>query len=201
MKKNKVLLITIFLILYINIYCIKFYLPINVENRKIFKQSYLTNVGDFGIWRKPYNGLKGHYHTGIDFKNPGKSVGDLQPIFACAEGKVISIYSHGPSSTIIISHNLGNKYVYSVYTHVSNIVVLPGDTVDHYTVIASFIDKPHLDTWGEYLNHLHFEILKIRPKYAGKYKGYDTYSSYSVSCFTKRDLFEKFYNPEIFFEH
>jgi len=199
MKKNKVVLIYIIIILYQNLFAISFYLPINIPNRRILTKSIIEPAGDFGIWRKPYRGMKGHFHAGIDIRNPNRSIGAIEAIYACAEGKVISVYEHGPSSTIIIKHKHHDKFIYSVYTHIADIVVEPGDSVNQFSVIASFIDKPQLKKWGVFFNHLHFEILKIAPKYDGKINGRDTYSSYSTQCKTLDILHYYFYNPKYFF--
>ncbi len=183
-------------------YATSFYLPFQAEDRTKFLKEYITPAGNFGIWRKPYNSLKGHYHAGIDFANPGEKTGDIQPIFACSYGKVISLHSNGPSSFIIISHKMqSGSTVYSVYVHVADIMVSIGDTVTPYSVIASFIDADKLDKWGEYLNHLHFEMLREKPKYGGKHKGKDFYTSYSVTCKSIEQLNKLYYNPELFFKH
>ncbi|MEO0282043.1 MAG: hypothetical protein ABIN05_06825, partial [candidate division WOR-3 bacterium] len=76
MKKNKVFFLVFFSIFFFSktfseLITDIFYLPIDVENRRVLKSFYINPEGDFGIWRKPYKGIKGHYHTGIDFKNPG----------------------------------------------------------------------------------------------------------------------------------
>lgn len=182
-------------------YAKKFYLPFSAADRRKFSFSYVTESGKFAVWRKPYNGIKGHYHAGLDFRNPGRKKGACEAVYSSAAGKVISVHKNGPSSFVIIKHNIeGGRTVYTAYTHINDIVVSPGDTVDHLTVIGSFIDRKGLDKWGEYLNHIHFEILKIPPKYAGLEKGRKVYTSYSVDCISRFDLYDKFYNPELFFE-
>ncbi len=198
MKKNKAL----FLLLILPIFTsgLEFYLPIDVKNRRILKSSYITSVGEFGILRKSYNNIPSHFHSGIDIMNPGKKPGEINPVFACAEGKVISVLKNKSSSNVIIKHNLNDgRTIYSTYTHIVDIVVEPGDTVNHFSVIASFIDSEKLDKWGEYLDHLHFEILKIPPKFIGIRDNRQTYLSYSIDCKQIEELFEKFYNPILFF--
>jgi len=177
-----------------------FYVPISVAERRILKESYISPAGEFGIWRKPYNKIKGHYHAGIDFKNPGKMSGAIEPVYACANGIVFSAYKNKSSSYVIIEHNLrsGSK-VYSTYTHISDIVVSVGDTVNEFTVIGSFIDKQNLDKWGEYLNHIHFEMLKTKPKSIGKADGKEIFASYSIDIAKKSELGKFFYDPKIFF--
>lgn len=203
MRKNKVLYLIAFIAFtFSSLAGSLFYLPFQSEDRRTFKQEYITPAGQFGIWRKPYNSIQGHFHAGIDFVNPGKKKGDIQPVFACYYGKVVSIHRNGSSSFIIISHNIDNgKTIHSVYVHVDDIVVEPGDSVTPYTVIASFIDANKLDKWGEYLNHLHFEVLRADPKDGGYYKGKRFYSSYSIDCRTRDKLNRLYYNPELFFIH
>lgn len=176
-----------------------FYLPFRAADRRILKNSYITPAGEYGIWRKPYNNIPGHFHSGIDFKNPGSRPGEIEPVFSCSRGKVISVLNNGSSSSVIIRHSHNGGYIYSTYTHVCDIVVNPGDSVSHRSVIASFIDKPHLDIWGEYLNHLHFEILKTEPVYIGIKENEKTYISYSIECRSSKQLNELFYNPRLFF--
>jgi len=207
MKKNKVLclfILVIFLPLFSEengIFAKKFYMPFSTNNRNKFSWSYVTQSGNFAVWRKPYKGIKGHYHAGLDFKNPGKRKGAVEAVYASAKGVVYSLHKNGPSSFVMIKHNLeGNRTIYSVYTHINDIVVSVGDTVDYTSVIGSFIDKKGLDKWGEYLNHIHFEILKTAPKFIGNENGHPVYSSYSIDCISRFDLYDKFYNPELFFE-
>ncbi|MGE3063305.1 MAG: M23 family metallopeptidase [bacterium] len=204
MKKNKglisFLLFALFLPLLGDFFADVFYLPISVEERRIFKSEYISPAGEFGIWRKPYKKIRGHYHTGIDLKNPGRMSGALEPVFSCANGIVLSASSSKSSSYVIIEHNLrsGDK-VYSVYTHISDIMVSPGDSVNHLSVIGSFIDYQKLDKWGEYLNHIHFEMLKTRPKTAGFANNREIFSSYSIDITKKSDIEKFFYDPKIFF--
>ncbi len=200
MKKKKVLFLHGLITFGIFLNALTFYLPFQCENRRILKRAYITSCGDFGIYRKQYSGIPPHYHSGIDFKNPGGKPGDVEVIFASAEGKVISILNSNASSNIILKHNIdNNRVLFSTYTHICDIVVLPGDTVNKHTVLGSFIDAPRLDKWGEYLNHLHFEIMKVQPKYIGKRNGYDTYLPYSIDCTDKDTLYKYYYNPILFF--
>ncbi|PIP14354.1 MAG: hypothetical protein COX48_01315 [bacterium (Candidatus Stahlbacteria) CG23_combo_of_CG06-09_8_20_14_all_34_7] len=204
MKKNKVFFLLLCILLFMpllgDFFADVFYVPIAIENRRILKDDYITSTGEFGIWRKPYNNLRGHYHTGIDFKNPGKKLGAIEPVYACANGIVFSIYSNRSSSYVIIEHNLRTgKKVYSTYTHISDVVVAIGDTVNHFTVIGSFIDHRNLDKWGEYLNHIHFEILKTIPKLAGIVNERKIYTSYTIDIIKKSELTNYFYDPKIFF--
>lgn len=205
MKKNKVLFLiflSIFLFLktFPELVTDIFYLPIDVENRRVLKPSYINSSGDFGIWRKPYRGINGHYHTGIDFKNPGNKKGALEPIFSCGVGIVKSVIKNGPSSTVIIEHTLrNNRKVYSVYLHISDIMVSPNDTVDEKTVLGSFIDYKKLDKWGEFLNHLHFEMMKVPPKFVGMDRGDSIFNSYSIEIKKKNIIDDYYFDPKIFF--
>ncbi|MDD3803088.1 MAG: M23 family metallopeptidase [bacterium] len=204
MKKNKglisIFLLIAFMPVFADFFADVFYLPINVSERRILKEKYICLAGDFGIWRKPYNNLKGHYHTGIDIKNPGEFSGAIEPVFACANGVVLSVNSSRASSYVIVEHNLrSGGRVYSAYTHISDIMVSPGDSVNHLSVLGSFIDHQKLDKWGEYLNHVHFEMLKAYPKKVGTANNRDIYSSYSVDITKKSEISKYFFNPRIFF--
>ncbi|MEO0237999.1 MAG: M23 family metallopeptidase [candidate division WOR-3 bacterium] len=205
MKKNKVFFLVFFSIFFFSktfseLITDIFYLPIDVENRRVLKSFYINPEGDFGIWRKPYKGIKGHYHTGIDFKNPGSKKGALEPIFSCGIGIVKSVIKNGPSSTVIIEHTLrNNKKVYSVYLHISDIMVNINDTVDEKTVLGSFIDYKNLDKWGEFLNHLHFEMLKVPPKFVGFDRGDSIFNSYSINIKRKDEIDDFYFDPKIFF--
>lgn len=200
MKKNKVISIIICIAVPFLLQALTFYLPADIGNRRVLNSHNITPAGQFGIYRKPYNNIEGHYHSGIDIKNPGKKPGELNAVYASAQGTVISVLSNGSSSNVIIKHKLEDgRIIYSTYTHISDIVVQPGDSVTHHSVIASFIDSQKLGQWGEYLNHLHFEILRVPPKYVGYRKGNKTYLSYSIDCKDTDMLYEKFYNPILFF--
>ncbi|MFO8062793.1 MAG: M23 family metallopeptidase [bacterium] len=199
MNKIKVLILLISSLTVLILTADMFYLPFRASDRRVLKDRYITPSGEYGIWRKPYNNIPGHFHSGIDFKNPGSRPGEIEPVFSCSSGRVVSVLNNGSSSSVIIRHRHNGGYIYSTYTHITDIVVSPGDSVSHRSVIASFIDKPHLDVWGEYLNHLHFEILKKEPMYIGIRQNTKTYLSYSIECRTGKQLNELFYNPRLFF--
>lgn len=205
MKKNKVFFLIFFLIfifskIYSELTADIFYLPMDVEDRRVLKKFYINTEGDFGIWRKQYKGIKGHYHTGIDLKNPGNKKGALEPIFSCGVGVVKSVIKNGPSSTVIIEHTLrNNKKVYSVYIHISDIMVNINDTVDEKSVLGSFIDYKNLDRWGEFLNHLHFEILKVPPRFIGINNKDSIFNSYSINITKKKEIDDYYFDPKIFF--
>lgn len=200
MKKKKVFSLMLCLLIPFLLQALTFYLPADIGNRRVLHGSDITPAGQFGIYRKPYNNIDAHYHTGIDIRNPGSTPGEINAVYASAEGTVISVLSNGSSSNVIIRHRIEDgRIIYTAYTHVSDIVVQPGDTVTHHTVIASFIDSEKLGKWGEYLNHLHFEFLKSPPKYIGYREGRKTYLSYSIDCKNREQLYEMFYNPILFF--
>ncbi|MFQ6617701.1 MAG: murein hydrolase activator EnvC family protein, partial [Fidelibacterota bacterium] len=92
-------------------------------------------------------------NSGIDIKaEPGSDV------MAVMEGKVTTItWIRGFGNTIIIDHGAG---FYTVYTHVSNIMVNPGDFVLEGDVIARVGDSGSLEG-----PMLHFEIWENRTKH------------------------------------
>lgn len=204
MKKNKVLFFLLFYLfilkIHSNLITDIFYLPVDIPDRRVLKKSYITQKGEFGIWRKSYKNIMSHYHTGIDFKNPGKKAGQIEPVLSSGIGIVKSVIKNGPSSCVIIEHTLrNNKKIYSVYLHITDITVKINDTVNEKSIIGTFIDHTKLDKWGEYLNHLHFEMLKVPPKFIGFEKNDSLFYPYSIDVRSKSELVEKYYDPTIFF--
>jgi len=81
------------------------YLPIELTDRSNISMIELSDIGDFGLMRKPRPNVPQHYHTGIDIKRPNNNYKN-EPIYPIAKGKVISKRDDGPYANIIIEHEL-----------------------------------------------------------------------------------------------
>jgi len=196
-------LTVIFLVLITsNVNSIEVELPICIKERRSLAGITLTKIGEFGLWRKNRPNVRGHFHTGIDIKRPNHNY-DNEPIFPIAEGLVISKRDDGPYAQIIIEHTSENVKYWSVYEHVAGILVNLNDRVEIGYPIARFMNRMELDEYGWQFDHLHCEILKVKPmKLRGDAKNIDRrYNSYSLVCYTKDELRKYFYNPILFFEN
>ncbi len=172
------------------------YLPINNPDRKDVSQIQLTAIGQFGIMRKARPNIPAHYHTGIDIKRPGSNY-DSEPIFPIAKGVVISKRTDGPYANLMIEHEIHGTKFWSLYEHIAGICVNTGDTVGHLSPIARFMTKAELKKYGWQFDHFHLEILKVKPMQLKTSKSYPErfYNSYSLVCYTQKDLEKYYYNP------
>jgi murein DD-endopeptidase MepM/ murein hydrolase activator NlpD len=172
------------------------YLPINIPDRKDISQIHLTAIGQFGIMRKARPNVPAHYHTGIDIKRPGSNY-DAEHILPIAKGVIISKRTDGPYANLMIEHEINGTKFWSVYEHVAGISVRTGETVLPETPIARFMTKAELNQYGWQFDHFHLEILKVKPMQLKPSKSYPErfYNSYSLVCYTKKDLERYFYNP------
>jgi hypothetical protein len=100
--------------------------------------------GNFGR-RRVLNGQPRSPHAGVDFPAAAGT-----PVFASQSGKVVlaeELYYSG--NTIVIDHGFG---IYTMYAHLSQMDVKPGDTVEATTQIGKVgatgrVTGPHLH-WG-----------------------------------------------------
>jgi hypothetical protein len=176
---------------------IEWYLPIKTENRQSIENVQLTHIGQFGLVRRARPGIPAHHHTGIDFKRPNDNYLD-EPIYPAANGVVISLRDDGPYAQIIIQHGLGDSAcLWTVYEHVAGIQTRLYDAVDPHVPIARFMTKKELDKYGWQFDHVHFEVLKVRPKKRrpDKRRPYLHYGTYWLECYNPNDLDEKYYSP------
>ena len=176
------------------------FLPINVPDRQSWEQIQLTNIGAYGLMRKARPNIPAHYHTGIDFKRPGNNYID-EPIYPIATGKVISQRDDGPYAQIIIEHSLDDStFLWSVYEHVAGIATELGQTVDPKIPIARFMTKAELDKHGWQFDHVHLEIMKVKPKSRKPDKARpDLYfGTYALVCYKKADLDKHYHHPQEF---
>lgn len=176
-------------------------LPINSYTRKSTSEIKLTEIGQFGVIRKARSAVPVHYHTGIDIKRPWPNY-DNEPIFPIAKGYVISKRDDGPFAQLIIEHHTNNYTFWSVYEHIAGIQVKVGDEIDPNLPIGRFMNEGELNRYGWQFDHLHFEILKIKPiKLTFNSNNPERfYGSYTLICYSYQDLNKYFYNPIIFFD-
>jgi Peptidase family M23 len=178
------------------------FLPLNIENRQSWDTVQLTPIGQFGALRKARPGIPSHHHTGIDFKRPGNNY-EKEFIFPIMSGRIISLRDDGPFAQIIIEHNCENQLtVWSVYEHIAGVAVAVGDHVSPHRPIARFMNKNELEQYGWQFNHLHFEILKIRPRHLepDEKTPFRFFGTYCLECYNRSDLEKYYYNPEDYFK-
>lgn len=176
-----------------------YHLPVRIEDRKSLDHIELTKIGEFGVLRKARPTVPAHYHTGIDIKRPSNNYIN-EPVFPISEGVVISKRQDGPYAQLIIEHEDGKFW--TVYEHIAGIKVGLFDHVSADTPVARFMNKEELNRYGWHFDHIHFEVLKVRPmKLKRENKNPNRlFASYSLVCYTKEDLYKYFYDPIYFFE-
>ncbi len=173
--------------------------PIAIHDRESAQGLQLTEIGEFGLYRKARPKVPAHLHTGIDIQRPEKH---SHHIFSIAKGVVISKRTDGPYAQLIIEHRLENLLFWTVYEHIGEIRVQLYEEVTAETVIARFFNDGELNRYGWQFNHFHFEVLKKRPYHL---KPSDKtperlFSSYSLICQNREDLDRYFYHPLVFLE-
>jgi len=156
----------------------------------------LSEIGQFGLLRKPRPGIPAHYHTGIDIQRPKENYTD-EPIYPIARGKVISIRRDGPYANLIIEHENDDKKFWSLYEHISGIIVDLDANVFPDQPVAHFMNKNELDRYGWQFDHFHLEVLKVRPLKLEPNTEYPDlmFKSYSLICRTGDELNKYYYNP------
>lgn len=99
-------------------------------------------------------------HTGEDWNGKGGGETDFgQPVYATAKGKVIAAKDYGApwGNVVYVEHcfieNAKKVTVYSLYAHLNEIVVKPGDVLNRRQKLGT-IGNGH----NSYPAHLHFEI-------------------------------------------
>jgi murein DD-endopeptidase MepM/ murein hydrolase activator NlpD len=169
-------------------------LPVRTIDRKSVSTLSLTEIGGFGLVRKPRQSVPAHYHTGIDIRRPANNYPD-EPIFPVCDGTVISKRQDGPYAQLIIEHK--NPQCWTVYEHIAGIKVNLHDHVNPDSPIARFMNRTELKKYGWQFDHFHLEILKIQPiKLRGDPANPDRkFSSYTLVCHTKEELNKYFHNP------
>jgi murein DD-endopeptidase MepM/ murein hydrolase activator NlpD len=171
-------------------------LPVDCGDRKDISKLQLTSIGEFGLMRRDREGIPAHFHTGIDIKRPSNNYLN-EPIFAIAEGKVISKRTDGPYAQVIIEHYQKGILFWSLYEHIAGIAVNVGELVTPHQPIARYMNSDELNRFGWQFDHFHLEILKVPPiKLQPEAKHPERlFNSYSLICFTTQDLEKYYYNP------
>ena len=177
-------------------------LPIDVPDRTDSRYIQLTEIGEFGIPRKERPTVPAHLHTGIDIRRPTNNYID-EPIYAIAEGVVISIRRDGPFAQIIIEHRVNGQFFWSLYEHIAGIKVSIHDEVSTSKEIARFFSREELDRYGWQFDHFHFEVLKREPIRLAEDTNHPEryFASYTLQCKTQSDLDRYYYAPVGFFRH
>jgi murein DD-endopeptidase MepM/ murein hydrolase activator NlpD len=176
-------------------------LPVKTVDRRSVETLQLSEIGDFGLLRKARPTVKAHYHTGIDIRRPGNNYLN-EPVFAIAEGTVISKRTDGPYAQLIIEHESEGQRFWTVYEHIAGITVKLHERVNSDQPIARFMNKSELNRYGWQFDHFHFEILKVAPVRLKTDNVHPDriYASYTLGCYTKEQLNRYFYNPLEFFK-
>ena len=124
-------------------------------------------------------------HLGDDLNGIGGENSDLgDPVFAIADGQVISAREGGPGwgNVIIVMHasleNGKRQYIQSFYGHVQTILVAPHEIVRRGQQIATVGTGG-----GKYLAHLHFEMREFTTPYIGAGYRKDTRGWVNPSAF------------------
>ena len=176
-------------------------LPILTPTRTNIEALRLTTIGDFGLIRQAREGIPAHYHTGIDIQRPGENYWS-EPVFSIAHGVVISIRNDGPFAQIIIEHtDPSGMLFWSVYEHISGIVVEYGQSVHSLEPIARFMNRDELNLYGWQFDHFHLEIMRIPPYKLKPVEPHPDrhYTTYALTCFSEEELYKRYFNPIDFF--
>ncbi len=179
----------------------EWYLPINTTNRQTWEQVRLTQIGEFGLMRKARPNVPGHYHTATDFMRPGDNY-ENEPIFPAARGRIISKRDDGPFAQLIVEHvTHDNDTLWTVYEHLAGLTVVVGDTVHPFTPLGRFMTKKELNKYGWQFDHLHFEVMKHRPRplQPTKKTPMRLFKVYNLECYKKADLEKYYHAPQEFF--
>ncbi len=181
---------------------LSWHLPINTYTSDSIGEINLTKIGAFGLMRKARPKVKEHLHTGVDIKRP-KDNYDNEPVFSSSSGTVISIRDDGPFAQIIIEHKVSeDEKLWTVYEHIAGIIVSVNDEVLADQQIARFMNKDELNEYGWQFDHIHFEVMKVKPipVQPDDRKPYRYFATYCLLCFDFRQLEERYYNPLVFFD-
>jgi len=125
-----------------------------------------TEHGAFAYNAQPFTEAR---HLGDDLNGIGGENSDLgDPIFAVADGRVLTAYEAGPGwgNIIILLHayeeNGRRNYVQSFYAHLDAILVESGQDVRRGDEIATVGNAG-----GRYWAHLHFEMREFVTPFVG----------------------------------
>lgn len=171
--------------------------PVALPDRSSWDGVWLTSNGYFGLIRKARPTVPAHLHTAIDIGRPSGNY-DHEPVYPAAAGRAISIRSDGPFAFIILEHRLDSgDTVWTVYEHIAGIGVALGDRVPPDRPIARFMNTAELERYGRQFDHLHFEVLKVRPRPLRPLPNmpFRLFSAYTLECYTAEDLMTYYHDP------
>lgn len=134
--------------------CEQFFVPFADRGRDTYRDYLKRCTGKYGDYR--VTRIKGHRHAGVDLK--GKAG---EAVYAVGVGRVVYRYWSFPNETVVIRHRLpSGASVYSVYTHLRDIQLMPGDLVDEYRAIGRLFNLEEKNKAHFATIHLHLEIRK-----------------------------------------
>jgi len=171
-------------------------LPVGAPDRASGRSVVLTDIGAFGAPRKPRPTVPAHLHTGVDICRPHPNY-DGEPVYPVARGVVISKRTDGPYAQLIIAHEIAGEKFWSVYEHIAGITADDSSEVDPMVPIARFMNRDELRRYGWQFNHVHLEILKVKPfpLAPDPRRPERKFSSYTLLCHTAADLERYFHDP------
>ncbi len=177
-------------------------IPINATNRRSWSEIRLTPIGRFGLRRRARPGVPAHLHTGMDIRRPSRNYVD-EPVYPAMRGIVISVREDGPFAQVIIEHLLpDSSAVWTVYEHLSGICAAAGDTVAPGSPIGRFMTRAELDRYGWQFDHLHFEVLRMRPHAMSPSQRLPMrlFRTYALECRDPAMLSRRCFDPQTFLE-
>ena len=176
--------------------------PVRTTDRRSWREVRLTSIGQFGLQRKARPGVPAHLHTGVDIRRPSRNYSD-EPVYPAARGVAISVRDDGPFAQVIIEHRLdAGTAVWTVYEHLAGIRTAAGDTVGPHQPIGRFMTGAELDRCGWQFDHLHFEVLRLRPCDAmpSKRLPMRLFQTYALLCVDPVSLSRRYFDPKTFLE-
>jgi hypothetical protein len=178
----------------------QWYAPVAVPNRQSTAELRLTRIGAYGLARVARPGIPGHLHTGIDIRRPSRNY-DSEPVFPAGAGVVVSVRRDGPYAQIIVAHP-GADTVWTVYEHVAGITCALGELVDPLRPMARFFDREELRAYGAHFDHLHFEVLKVRPVPVKPTAELPErcFTTYALCCYDRAQLETRTHDPIAFLD-
>ncbi len=114
-------------------------------------------------------------HNGIDVSTSGSAV----PVYPTASGMVVNIVrkSSCGGNMVYIHHRINGKNYTSVYMHLRNIYVNPGQSVTANTQIATMGGDPSIEYWDGCSTGQHLHFTLANGLYFKEYSSYDTFQS------------------------
>jgi hypothetical protein len=164
--------------------------PLDTGKRTEWNSLLVTSRGGFLAERVAYAHLKVHIHTGVDLQNRHRG-GPGEAVYAVAKGKVHDVKIQAQGTRVTVRHLLANgEIVYTSYIHVGGVRARKGRWVDSGTVLARRFNREELKKYGDFYNHLHFQVHKAR-----------FVAEHTVNSKTREEVKERFYDPKFIFNN